>query len=129
MALLSYNKAYIPLRRKIKPIFHCGAKLLALGPGIGLDPQCDDFALPISTCWYLKNAKTLRYPTRNPNASQWNIGCIGSRTENTGVGHVHFMSFVLISFALGSQREPLFQWNMGLRLDNTGAGVIEVYPS
>ena len=61
-----------------------------------------------------KNAKTLRYPTRNPNASQWNIGCIGSQKQNSGFGHVHFMCFVLISFALGSQREPLFQWNMGL---------------
>ena len=31
-----------------------------------------------------------------------------------GVGHVHFMFFVLISFALGSQRKPSIQWNMGL---------------
>ena len=35
-------------------------------------------------------------------------------TQNSGVGHVHFMFFVLISFVLGSQREPSFQWNMGL---------------
>ena len=35
-------------------------------------------------------------------------------TQNTGVGHVHFMFFVLISFALGTQRIPSFQWNMGL---------------
>ena len=34
-------------------------------------------------------------------------------TQNSGVGHVHFMFFVLISFALASQREPSFQWNMG----------------
>ena len=38
--------------------------------------------------------------------------------QNSGVGHVHFMLFVLITFALGSQREPSFQWNMGLREDN-----------
>ena len=37
-------------------------------------------------------------------------------TQNSGVGHVHFMFFVLISFALGSQREPSFQWNMGFSL-------------
>ena len=31
------------------------------------------------------------------------------------IGHVHFMLFVLISFALGTQREPSLQWNMGLK--------------
>ena len=36
--------------------------------------------------------------------------------QNSGVGHVHFMFFVLISFALGSRREPSFQWNMGFKL-------------
>ena len=36
-------------------------------------------------------------------------------TQNSGVGHVHFMFFVLISFALGSQRKPSFQWNMGFK--------------
>ena len=33
-----------------------------------------------------------------------------------GVGHVHFMFFVLISFAFCSQRKPFFRWNMGFRL-------------
>ena len=37
------------------------------------------------------------------------------QTQNSGVGLVHFMFFVLISFALGSQCEPSFQWNMGLK--------------
>ena len=55
------------------------------------------------------------YPTRNPNASQWNIGCIGSLALGLCVGHVHFIFFVLISFALGSRRKHSFQWNMGLR--------------
>ena len=32
------------------------------------------------------------------------------------VRHVHFMLFVSISFALGSQRERVFQWNMGFIL-------------
>ena len=36
------------------------------------------------------------------------------QTQNSGAGHVHLMFFVLISFALGSQRQPSFQWNMGL---------------
>ena len=29
------------------------------------------------------------------------------------VGHVHFMLFVSILFALGTQRGPSFQWNTG----------------
>ena len=46
---------------------------------------------------------TALYLTRNPNASQWNIGCFGSQTLISPVGHVHFFFLVLISFALGTQ--------------------------
>ena len=61
-------------------------------------------------------SKTLKFalpPTQNPNASQWNICRVGSPAQNSRVGHVHLMFFVLISLALGSQRKPSFQWNMG----------------
>ena len=58
-------------------------------------------------------------PTRNPNASQWNIGCVGSQTQNLCVSHLHVFFGVLISFALGSQREPRFQLNMGFNLNVT----------
>ena len=34
-------------------------------------------------------------------------------TQKSCVGHVHFMLFVSISFALGSQRKHRSQWNMG----------------
>ena len=30
------------------------AKPFALGPHVGLNPQCQNFAWPIPTCWYLK---------------------------------------------------------------------------
>ena len=59
--------------------------------------------------------RTLKFAlpsTRNPNASQWNISCVGSPGVGARVGHVHFMLFVSISFALGSQCKPSFQWNM-----------------
>ena len=58
-----------------------------------------------------KNAKICVTPNANakicvtPNASQWNIGCVGSPGVGARIGHVHFMSFVSISFALGSQHE------------------------
>ena len=58
-----------------------------------------------------------RHPTQNPNASQWNIGCVGFQRQNVCVGHVHFVFFVLISFAFVGQRKASFQWNMGLRRD------------
>ena len=75
-----------------------------------------------------KNAKICVTPKANanicitPNASRCNIGGVGSPTPGAGVGHVHFMFFVLISFEVGSQREPSFQWNMGLRTIEVGRG-------
>ena len=39
----------------------------------------------------------------SPNASQWNIGCVGSQTQISHTGHVHLIFFVLISFLFGSQ--------------------------
>ena len=85
----------MPLRRK---------KKVALGPGVGLAPKRHFFALGIPTCWYLKMLKFAFPPTQNPNTSQWNIGCVGSLVLGLCVGHVHFISFVLISFALRSRR-------------------------
>ena len=103
---MDHSKAYIPLQRK----------KVALGPGVGLAPQRHYFALGIPTCWYLKMLKFAFPPMQNPNASQWNIGCVGSMALGLCVGHVHFIFFVLISFALGSQRKRSFQWNMGLNV-------------
>ena len=100
---------------KLKPIFHCNAKYLVLGVGVG---QCQNFALEIPTCWYilvLPNAKICVSPDATPDASQWNIGGVGPSGVGAGIGHVHFVFFVLISFAFCSQRKPSFQWNMGLR--------------
>ena len=55
--------------------------------------------------------RTLKFvlpPTRTPNAKRWNIGRVGSSRVGARVGHVHFMIFVLTSFALGTQRKPFF---------------------
>ena len=67
----------------------------------------------------------------NPDASEWNIGGVGSSGVGAGVGHVHFRLFVSISFPFGSQRQrkPSFQWNMGLRPElNTRGGFYILYP-
>ena len=91
------SKAYIPLRRK----------QVALGPGVGLAPQRHYFALGIPTCWYLKMLKFV-FPRRKTPA-----GCVVSLALGLCVGHVHFIFFVLISFAFSSRRKRSFQWNMG----------------
>ena len=57
----------------LKLIFHCDAK----------------FALPPT-----QNLKFALPQTPNPNASQWNIGCDGSPTQNFRVGRVHFFFFL-----------------------------------
>ena len=104
----------------IKPIFHCNAKLLALGLCIG-SMQAIQLATP--TCWYLKR---LPDPMRRPpnplqdptdpmrlpgEPMEYSSGWVGK--DWIHVGHLHFMLFVSISFKLGSQRKPNFQWNMG----------------
>ena len=48
------------IRKTFKPIFHCDAKYMASGVGVGQCPQRQNFALEIPTCWYilaLPNAK------------------------------------------------------------------------
>ena len=56
-----------------------------------------------------RNLKFAFYPMRNPNASQWNIGCVVSLALCLCSWHVHFIFFVLISFELGSRRKRSFQ--------------------
>ena len=82
----------------LKPIFHCDAKYLASGVGVGQCLRRQNFALGIPTCW--SQHKSL-FPdakleislalTQSPNASQWNIGCLGSPMQKSCVGHVHVM--------------------------------------
>ena len=64
----------------------------------------------------LAPTRTLKFalhPKPTQNASTWNKGSDGSQTRRAGVGHVDFMLFVSISFALVSQHVLSFQWNMG----------------
>ena len=65
-----------------------------------------------SSPWLRPRTQTLKFalpPTQNLNANQWNIGCVGSPGIGARVGHVHFIVFASISFALGSQLEHSFQ--------------------
>ena len=70
------------------------------------------------------------YPYRNQNEGGGGGGVVRRRfmstaghlslystaTQKSCVGQVHFMLFVSVSFALGGQRKPNFQWNMGFTL-------------
>ena len=55
------------------------------GVGFGQCRRRQNLALGIPTCWYLEPTETLYfaffYLTRNPNASQWNIGCVRSQRK------------------------------------------------
>ena len=106
--IFTTNKAYIPLQRKI--------------PGVG----GWRWAMPSTPGFCIGNTNMLERtqpdakpkicvlldtkPKRKP--VEYRLRLVPM--QNSGVGHVHFMFFVLISFALGSQRKQKFQWNMGL---------------
>ena len=92
---------------EVKPIFHCDAKYLASGVGVGQCPRRQNFALEIPT-WYilaLPNAKispptqNLTFalsPTPTPDAGQWNIGGVGSQTQISCAGM--YISFFCVDF-------------------------------
>ena len=72
--------------------------------------------------WRYLTLKFVLVPTPNPDASQWNIGCVGS----SDVGHVYFMyiscifhvvcaSFSTLATRKISRRKGSFHWNMGLK--------------
>ena len=70
------------------------------------------------------NVKICITPNATPNTSQWNIDCVGSPGIGACVGHVHFMLFMSISFALGSQLERSFRWNMGLKVSQQAVVIL-----
>ena len=85
-----------------------------IGKGEGGGEHCILYSL-YSTATQNHLLKFALPPMQTSYASRWNIlGAVGSPTQNSRVGHVDFMLFVLLSLALGSQREHNFQWNMGL---------------
>ena len=79
----------------------------------------------IPTCWYLwrwvtqifcvlpdAKPKSCVLPDVKPNASQWNIGCVGSQPKMLALAMYISLFLVSISFTLG----PVSQWNMGFRI-------------
>ena len=109
--LFGYNVA-----ERIKPIFHSNAKFLALGVGVGQYPGRQNFALGIPICWYLgSNANPLIcvlpdakpkicvlpdakpkicvLPDAKPKCKPVEYRLRWVPTQNSGVGHVHFMFF------------------------------------
>ena len=63
-----YN-TFVRVGVNVKPIFHCDAKYLVSGVGVGQCPQHQNFVLEIRTCWYilaLPNTKTCVTPDAKP---------------------------------------------------------------
>ena len=103
------------------PIFHCDAKTFALRTGVGLDPQCHTFALAnakdtnMLVSFALGHTNFSRHPTQNPNACQWNIGCVGFQMQNFHVGHVHFMFFCVDFICVWWPTQTQFPVEYGLK--------------
>ena len=89
-------------------------KVLALGSAPNARILCWRYQ-HVGIFWHYLTLKFALSPTPTPHASQCNIGGVGSSGVGAGIGHVHFMLFMSISFALGTQRKLVFQWNMGLK--------------
>ena len=80
----------------------------------------------IPTCWYIlalpptpvpyANPKICVTPDANPRRQSVEYRWRWAFCNGAGVGHVHFMLFMSISFASGTQRKPVFLWNMGFSL-------------
>ena len=118
----SKAKAYIPLRRKKS----------CVGPWHWLSPPTPLFCVGDTNM--LVSEKTLKnkiciLPTPknkicvSPDAKPQRQPVEYRLRWVPGVGSLHwactFHIFVLISFASGTQRELVFQWNMGLRINQT----------
>ena len=101
--------SHVPVKMpSLKPIFHQNAKYLASGTFASPNAKDSTSASPnarIPTCWYILalpnaticvilDAKPQRQPVEY--SLRWVLGVWSH------VGHVHFIFFVSISFALGS---------------------------
>ena len=65
-----------------------------------------------------QNLKFALALTQNPNASQWYIGCVGSPTQKSCVGHVHFMLFVSILFPMECWLDSQHSGQMSQNIQN-----------
>ena len=82
----------------------------------------------IPTCWYFwrwvrhifcvlpdAKPKSCVLPDANPRRQPVEYRWRWVLALGLCVGHVHFIFFVLISFAFCSRRKPVFRWNMGFK--------------
>ena len=78
--------------------------LVSINAKICLTPQRETCAFP---------------PTQTRNANQWNVGCVGSPTQNLGVGHVHLIFVYVYFIRVGSR----FSVEYGLNVEGCGTAV------
>ena len=73
--------------KSLKPIFHCDAKPFALGTFAS--PNAKDTNMLVSLA--LGDTNFPRHPTQNPNASQWDIGCVGVLRSKRKIPNAKFL--------------------------------------
>ena len=111
----------------LKPIFQQNAKYLASGAGVGQCPRRQNFGLGIPTCWYLKcgnlrfptpNLEFALAPTPNPDASQWNIGCVGSQRKMLALAMYISCFFCRFHLRLVPNANPISSgiWALGMKM-------------
>ena len=129
-------------------------KPLALEPHDSLDPQCNDFELPILTCWYPKcqhealqtqqqalrtqrealltqheTLKTQRVTLQTQREALWTQHeawwTQPSQCNIVRIGHAR-VDFALF-ILLGTQHEHGFQWNMDLRCTSFHSYFCEIH--
>ena len=61
--------------------------------------SCSQREPPNLRFYLTQNLKFAFYPTRNPNASKWNIGCVGSQCKILALAM--YISFFVCRFHLG----------------------------
>ena len=106
---------FLITKHSLKPVFHQNANPFALGPHVGLDPEQIDFSLGIRV-----HPRRTLIANASPNSQckhqreQVEYSSHWALSRYHRVGHLDFMLFVLVLFALGTQCEHGFWWNTGL---------------
>ena len=82
--MVRFGQKIMQEKQKVKPKFHCNAKYLASGLVLGNTPDASILHWGYQHVGILQPTQTLKFalpPTPNPNASQWNIGVVGTQPK------------------------------------------------
>ena len=103
----------------LRPIFHCDAKYLASGVGVGQYPRRQNFVLEIPTCWYilaLPNAKICVSPNANPQRQKAQRHLYSTDWRYACTFHVVYVN--LCRVCVGCPTQTRFSVEYGLKMSD-----------